>query len=183
LKSVKRQRFNSKHLPRRKDGPNTVHLRSVRRQRNDQTTFLAIPTGSGQNGSRAGLGRTKIIRDLLASLWSFTISPTSGPNSYPLLHYHSSRRGGHGQSGLKVHNALLALRKYVSDTNTNRRATRSSMKLCSFPLQLLCYRWRNLSADNQHSLRSMHECSSRFSQKIFWSSTQFYLPGGRDCDL
>jgi hypothetical protein len=80
--------------------------------------------------------------------------------------------------GLKVHNALLALRKVCKRyeyKSKEQRGPLNEIVQAAFPLLLPLA--QQLSADNQHSL----EAAMMLKQilKIFWSSTQFYLPGGR----
>lgn len=80
--------------------------------------------------------------------------------------------------GLRVHNALLALRKVCKRYEYKPREQREPLNeivRSSFPLLLPL--GQQLSAENQHSL----EAAMMLKQilKIFWSSTQFFLPGAR----
>ena len=81
--------------------------------------------------------------------------------------------------GLYVHNALVALRKVCKRYEYKSREQRgplNSIVQATFPLLLPL--GRELSAENQHSL----EAAMMLKQilKIFWSSTQFYLPGSHE---
>jgi hypothetical protein len=80
------------------------------------------------------------------------------------------------QNGLRVHNALLALRKVCKRYEFKPRDQRGPLNQivsASFPLLLPLA--QQLSNENQHSL----EAALMLKQilKIFWSSTQFFLPG------
>ena len=80
------------------------------------------------------------------------------------------------RQGLRVHNALLALRKVCKRyeyKSKEQRGPLNEIVRATFPLLLPL--GRELSAQNQHSL----EAAMMLKQilKIFWSSTQFYLPG------
>ena len=80
------------------------------------------------------------------------------------------------RQGLRVHNALLALRKICKRYEYKPREERGPLNeivRTAFPLLLPL--GQQLSADNMHSL----EAAMMLKQilKIFWSSTQFFLPG------
>ena len=78
---------------------------------------------------------------------------------------------------LRVHNALLAMRKVCKRYEYKSREQRGPLNqivLGSFPLLLPLA--QRLSGPDEHSL----EAAMMLKQilKIFWSATQFYLPGG-----
>lgn len=81
--------------------------------------------------------------------------------------------------GLQVHNALLALRKVCKRyeyKSKDQRGPLNEIVNAAFPLLLPL--GQELTKPNQHSL----EAAMMLKQilKIFWSSTQFYLPGMED---
>lgn len=81
--------------------------------------------------------------------------------------------------GLAVHNALLSLRKVCKRyeyKSKEQRGPLNDIVQQSFPLLLPLA--LQLSSKDEHSL----EAAMMLKQilKIFWSSTQFYLPGGGD---
>jgi importin-7 len=84
--------------------------------------------------------------------------------------------------GLRVHNALVALRKVCKRyeyKSKEQRGPLNDIVRVSFPLLLPL--GQQLSSENQHSL----EAAMMLKQilKIFWSATQFYLPGSNDTDV
>lgn len=124
----------------------------------------------------------KSIRDLLAeTLHTIVIHdfPDKWPQLVPsLLTTIQAGVADMANQGLKVHNALLALRKVCKRyeyKSKEQRGPLNEIVQAAFPLLLPLA--QQLSADNQHSL----EAAMMLKQilKIFWSSTQFYLPGGR----
>ena len=123
----------------------------------------------------------KSIRDLMAeTLHSIAIHdfPDKWPNLLPSLLQSISLNSDPSQA-LRVHNALLALRKVCKRYEYKSREQRGPLNeivIQSFPLVLplatrLC---------NENSL----EAAMMLKQilKIFWSSTQFYLPNGNNND-
>jgi hypothetical protein len=122
----------------------------------------------------------KSIRDLLAeTLHTIVIHdfPDKWPQLVPtLLTAIQAGVADMTNKGLQVHNALLALRKVCKRyeyKSKEQRGPLNEIVEASFPLLLPLA--QQLSADNQHSL----EAAMMLKQilKIFWSSTQFYLPG------
>jgi len=122
----------------------------------------------------------KSIRDLLAeTLHTIVIHdfPDKWPQLVPTLLSTIQNGVKDMQSqGLHVHNALLALRKVCKRYEYKSKEQRGPLNQivnASFPLLLLIA--QQLSDENQHSL----EAAMMLKQilKIFWSSTQFYLPG------
>jgi len=122
----------------------------------------------------------KSIRDLMAeTVHSIAVHdfPDKWPELLPALLGQISLNADPSQA-LRVHNALLALRKVCKRYEYKSREQRGPLNEIvekSFPLLLpLAIRLSDL---NQHSL----EAALMLKQvlKIFWSSTQFYLPGGR----
>jgi hypothetical protein len=123
----------------------------------------------------------KSIRDLLAeTLHTVVIHdfPEKWPQLIPtLLASIQTGVGDMGKHGLQVHNALLALRKVCKRyeyKSKEQRGPLNEIVQSSFPLLLPLA--QQLSAENENSL----EAAMMLKQilKIFWSSTQFYLPGG-----
>jgi hypothetical protein len=123
----------------------------------------------------------KSIRDLLAeTLHTIVIHdfPEKWPALIPsLLTTIQTGVTDMSNQGLKVHNGLLALRKVCKRyeyKSKEQRGPLNDIVQASFPLLLPLA--QQLSAENQHSL----EAAMMLKQilKIFWSSTQFYLPGG-----
>lgn len=121
----------------------------------------------------------KSVRDLLAeTLHSMAIHdfPDKWPNLLPTLLQQISLSSD-GSQALRVHNALLALRKICKRyeyKSKEQRGPLNDIVLQSFPLLLPLA--QRLSDPNEHSL----EAAMMLKQilKIFWSSTQFYLPSG-----
>jgi len=122
----------------------------------------------------------KSIRDLMAeTVHSIAVHdfPDKWPHLLPSLLNQISMNADPSQA-LRVHNALLALRKVCKRYEYKSREQRGPLNeivQASFPLLLPLA--QRLSAPDQHSL----EAALMLKQilKIFWSSTQFYLPGGR----
>lgn len=131
----------------------------------------------------------KSIRDLLAeTLQTIVIHdfPEKWPNLIPTLlstiqsgvqqASASATPGTHHLGGLQVHNALLAIRKVAKRyeyKSKEQRGPLNEIVAAAFPLLLPL--GQQLSEPGQHSL----EAAMMLKQilKIFWSSTQFYLPG------
>jgi len=120
----------------------------------------------------------KSVRDLLGeTIYSIAIYdfPDAWPNLLPTL-LQTIANSHDPTQALHVHNALLALRKVCKRYEYKCRKERGPLNdivLKSFPLLLpLAQRLIN---PNEHSL----EAALMLKQilKIFWSSTQFYLPG------
>ena len=121
----------------------------------------------------------KSIRDLMAeTLHSIAIHdfPSTWPELLPLLLQSISLNADPSQA-LRVHNALLALRKVCKRYEYKSREQRGPLNeivLQSFPLLLPLA--QRLSGPNEHSLEAA--LMLKLILKIFWSSTQFYLPSG-----
>ena len=121
----------------------------------------------------------KSVRDLLAeTLHSMAIHdfPDKWPNLLPTL-LNQIAQSSDGSQALRVHNALLALRKICKRyeyKSKEQRGPLNDIVLQSFPLLLPLA--QRLSGTTEHSL----EAAMMLKQilKIFWSSTQFYLPSG-----
>lgn len=122
----------------------------------------------------------KSLRDLLAeTLHTIVIHdfPQNWPELIPTL-LNTIQQGANDPSqGLRVHNALLALRKVCKRyeyKSKEQRGPLNEIVAQSFPLLLPLA--QRLSVPDEHSL----EAAMMLKQilKIFWSSTQFYLPGG-----
>ena len=122
----------------------------------------------------------KSLRDLLAeTLHTIVIHdfPQNWPSLIPTL-LATIRQGADDPSqALRVHNALLALRKVCKRYEYKSREQRGPLNgivMQSFPMLLPLA--QRLSIVEEHSL----EAAMMLKQilKIFWSSTQFYLPGG-----
>jgi len=118
------------------------------------------------------------VRDLMAeTIHTIAIHdfPDNWPNLLPTLLQTISQSSDPSQA-LRVHNALLALRKVCKRYEYKSRDQRGPLNeivLKSFPLLLPLA--QRLSNPNEHSL----EAALMLKQilKIFFSSTQFYLPG------
>ena len=125
----------------------------------------------------------KSIRDLMAeTLHCIAIHdfPESWPELLPMLLQAISQSADPSQA-LRVHNALLATRKVCKRYEYKSREQRGPLNeivMQSFPLLLPLA--QRLSGPNEHSL----EAAMMLKQilKIFWSSTQFYLPSGNNAD-
>lgn len=123
----------------------------------------------------------KSVRDLLAeTLHSIAIHdfPDKWPALVPTLLNMISQSNDPAKA-LAVHNALLALRKVCKRyeyKSKDQRGPLNDIVTKSFPMLLPLA--QRLSDPNEHSL----EAAMMLKQilKIFWSSTQFYLPGGDD---
>lgn len=102
--------------------------------------------------------------------------PTKWPQLIPsLLQTIQTGVANMEQNALRVHNALLALRKVCKRFEykpSDQREPLNEIVRASFPLLLPL--GQQLSEENQHSL----EAAMMLKQilKIFWSSTQFFLP-------
>jgi len=122
----------------------------------------------------------KSVRDLMAeALHHIAIHdfPESWPDLLPTLL--TTIQGGNDPSqALRVHNALIALRKICKRYEFKSKSERGPLNdivIQSFPLLLpLAQRLIN---PHEHSL----EAALMLKQilKIFWSCTQFYLPGDK----
>ena len=125
----------------------------------------------------------KSIRDLMAeTLHSIAIHdfPEKWPELLPSL-LHAISLNADPTQALRVHNALLAMRKVCKRYEYKSREARGPLNeivMQSFPLILPLA--QRLSGPNEHSL----EAAMMLKQilKIFWSSTQFYLPNGNNTD-
>ncbi|KAL7488624.1 hypothetical protein ACHAW6_014236 [Cyclotella cf. meneghiniana] len=121
----------------------------------------------------------KSIRDLMAeTVHSISIHdfPASWPELLPVLLNAVSMSSDPSQ-GLRVHNALLALRKVCKRYEYKSRDQRGPLNeivIKSFPLLLPLA--QRLSGPNEYSLEGAMMLKQIL--KIFWSSTQFYLPAG-----
>ena len=121
----------------------------------------------------------KSIRDLLAeTLHNIAIHdfPNKWPELVPTL-LHAISQSNDPNQALAVHNSLLALRKVCKRYEykaADHRGPLNDIVVKSFPMLLALA--QRLSDPNEHSL----EAAMMLKQilKIFWSSTQFYLPGG-----
>lgn len=122
----------------------------------------------------------KSVRDLFAeTLHSILVHdfPDHWPDLIPTLLGTIQQAANQSSQGLRVHNALVALRKvckrYEYKSKEHRGPLNEIVKQ-SFPLLLPLA--QRLSQPDEHSL----EAAMMLKQilKIFWSSTQFYLPGG-----
>mmetsp|Transcript_46986 Transcript_46986/g.69588 ORF Transcript_46986/g.69588 Transcript_46986/m.69588 type:complete len:1060 (+) Transcript_46986:78-3257(+) len=127
----------------------------------------------------------KSIRDLLAeTLHTAAVHdyPENWPDLLPLL-LNTIRAEGAIESSapntaeqaLRVHNALLALRKLVKRyeyKSKEQRGPLNEIVTQSFPLLLPLS--QRLSTPEEHSLEAALMLKQML--KIFWSSTQFYLP-------
>eukprot|EP00529_Nitzschia_sp_RCC80_P003831 CAMPEP_0113510620 /NCGR_PEP_ID=MMETSP0014_2-20120614/38237_1 /TAXON_ID=2857 /ORGANISM="Nitzschia sp." /LENGTH=1078 /DNA_ID=CAMNT_0000406591 /DNA_START=56 /DNA_END=3292 /DNA_ORIENTATION=+ /assembly_acc=CAM_ASM_000159 len=124
----------------------------------------------------------KSLRDLLAeTLHTIVIHdfPENWPELIPSLIQTIETGANDPSQALRVHNALLALRKVCKRyeyKSKDQRGPLNDIVARSFPLLLPLA--QRLSDENEHSL----EVAMMLKQilKIFWSSTQFYLPGGND---
>lgn len=122
----------------------------------------------------------KSVRDLFAeTLHSILIHdfPDKWPELIPNLLGTIQQAANQANQGLRVHNALVALRKVCKRYEYKSKEQRGPLNEIvkqSFPLLLPLA--QRLSQPNENSL----EAAMMLKQilKIFWSSTQFYLPGG-----
>lgn len=125
----------------------------------------------------------KSIRDLMAeTVHCIAIHdfPDQWPELLPCL-LQAIHLNADPSQGLRVHNALLAMRKVCKRYEYKSREQRGPLNqivMQSFPLLLPLA--QRLSGPNEHSL----EAAMMLKQilKIFWSSTQFYLPSGNNTD-
>jgi len=121
----------------------------------------------------------KSVRDLFAeTLHSILIHdfPDNWPDLIPTLLGTVQQAANQPNQGLRVHNALVALRKVCKRYEYKSKEQRGPLNEIvkqSFPLLLPLA--QRLSQPEEHSL----EAAMMLKQilKIFWSSTQFYLPG------
>lgn len=122
----------------------------------------------------------KSLRDLMAeTLHTIVIHdfPENWPDLIPTL-LQTVQQGATDQTqALRVHNALLALRKVCKRYEYKSKEQRGPLNAIvaqAFPLLLPLA--QRLSSPDENSL----EAAMILKQilKIFWSSTQFYLPGG-----
>jgi hypothetical protein len=121
----------------------------------------------------------KSIRDLLAETLHVIVIhdfPDRWPDLVPTLLTTIQTGVSDPNRGLHVHNALLALRKVCKRYEYKSKEQRGPLNQivnASFPLLLPL--GQELSQEGQSSL----EAAMMLKQilKIFWSSTQFYLPG------
>jgi len=126
----------------------------------------------------------KSLRDLLAeTLHTIVIHdfPQNWPSLIPTLLATIQQGANDPGQALRVHNALLALRKVCKRYEYKSKEQRGPLNEIvrqSFPLLLPLA--QRLSVPEEHSL----EAAMMLKQilKIFWSSTQFYLPGGEGND-
>jgi hypothetical protein len=122
----------------------------------------------------------KSLRDLIAeTLHTIVIHdfPQNWPDLIPTLLQTIQAGANDPAQGLRVHNALLALRKVCKRyeyKSKDQRGPLNEIVKQAFPLLLPLA--QRLSVPEEHSL----EAAMMLKQilKIFWSSTQFYLPGG-----
>jgi len=125
----------------------------------------------------------KSIRDLMAeTLHSIAVHdfPDRWPDLLPVLLGVVAQNADPAQA-LRVHNSLLSLRKVCKRYEYKSREQRGPLNqivMQSFPLVLPLA--QRLSGPDEHSL----EAAMMLKQilKIFWSSTQFYLPNGNNTD-
>ena len=121
----------------------------------------------------------KSVRDLFAeTLHSILIHdfPDNWPELIPTLLGTIQQAANQPDQGLRVHNSLVALRKVCKRYEYKSKEQRGPLNEIvkqSFPLLLPLA--QRLSQPEEHSL----EAAMMLKQilKIFWSSTQFYLPG------
>ncbi|GKY91239.1 hypothetical protein MPSEU_000096500 [Mayamaea pseudoterrestris] len=122
----------------------------------------------------------KSIRDLLAeTLHTVVVNdfPEKWPDLIPkLLSTIHMGVTDMPKNGLRVHNALLAIRKVCKRYEYKAREQRGPLnEIVNAAFPLLLPLAQELSNENQNSL----EAAMMLKQilKIFWSSTQFFLPG------
>mmetsp|Transcript_12865 Transcript_12865/g.30078 ORF Transcript_12865/g.30078 Transcript_12865/m.30078 type:complete len:1070 (+) Transcript_12865:182-3391(+) len=127
------------------------------------------------------LGETeKSIRDLMAeTLHTIVIHdfPERWPELIPTLLQTVQSGATDPSRALQVHNALLALRKVCKRyeyKSKEQRGPLNEIVAQSFPLLLPLA--QRLSSKDENSLEGAMILKQIL--KIFWSSTQFYLPGG-----
>ncbi|KAL3944079.1 MAG: hypothetical protein SGBAC_001863 [Bacillariaceae sp.] len=121
----------------------------------------------------------KSLRDLLAeTLHTIVIHdfPQNWPDLIPALLSTIQQGANDPSQALRVHNSLLALRKVCKRyeyKSKDQRGPLNEIVNQAFPLLLPLA--QRLSAPEEHAL----EAAMMLKQilKIFWSSTQFYLPG------
>ena len=125
----------------------------------------------------------KSIRDLMGetlhciALHDF---PDKWPDLLPVL-LHSISLNADPSQALRVHNALLALRKVCKRYEYKSREQRGPLnQVVMQSFSLLLPLAQRLSGPNEHSLEGAMMLKQIL--KIFWSSTQFYLPNGNNAD-
>mmetsp|Transcript_3164 Transcript_3164/g.3583 ORF Transcript_3164/g.3583 Transcript_3164/m.3583 type:complete len:1068 (+) Transcript_3164:211-3414(+) len=122
----------------------------------------------------------KSLRDIMAeTLHTIVIHdfPERWPDLIPTLLQTVQQGATDPSQALRVHNALLALRKVCKRyeyKSKEQRGPLNEIVAAAFPLLLPLA--QRLSSSDENSL----EAAMILKQilKIFWSSTQFYLPGG-----
>jgi importin-7 len=122
----------------------------------------------------------KSLRDLLAeTLHTIVIHdfPQNWPDLVPALLVTIQRGAADRAQALRVHNALLALRKVCKRyeyKSKEQRGPLNEIVAQAFPMLLSLA--QRLSSPDENAL----EAAMMLKQilKIFWSATQFYLPGG-----
>ncbi|KAL9179851.1 hypothetical protein ACHAXT_007821 [Thalassiosira profunda] len=125
----------------------------------------------------------KSIRDLMAeTLHCIAIHdfPEQWPELVPTL-LAAIAQNSDPAAALRVHNALLAMRKVCKRYEYKSREARGPLNeivMQSFPLLLPLA--QRLSGPNEHSIEGAMMLKQIL--KIFWSSTQFYLPNGNNAD-
>jgi importin-7 len=152
-----------------------------------ESTKPSLLGDADKEATKSGLIQTlleepeKSMRDILAeTLHTIVIHdfPDKWPQLVPImLSTIQSGVADMSTKGLQVHNALLALRKVCKRyeyKSKEQRGPLNEIVQASFPLLLPLA--QELSRLDQHSL----EAAMMLKQvlKIFWSSTQFYLPNG-----
>ena len=124
-----------------------------------------------------------IIGLMAETVYSIAIHdfPDSWPNLVPTL-LQTIAQSNDPSLALRVHNALLALRKICKRYEYKSRDQRGPLnEIVAQSFSLLLPLAQRLSNPNEHSL----EAALMLKQilKIFWSCTQFYLPGTADGSL
>jgi len=122
----------------------------------------------------------KSVRDLMAEAIHFIAIhdfPDAWSDLLPCL-LQTISQGNDPSQALRVHNALIALRKLCKRyefKSKNERGPLNTIVIQSFPLLLPLA--QRLTSPQEHSL----EAALMLKQilKIFWSCTQFYLPGDK----
>jgi hypothetical protein len=162
----------------------------------ERTSLIGYPIGEESEGNKTPLlseedkdvvksklveallaEHEKSVRDLLAeTLHSIAIHdfPDKWPRLVPTLLHTISQSNDHTKA-LAVHNSLVALRKVCKRyeyKSKDQRGPLNEIVIQSFPLLLPLA--QRLSTENSLEAAMM----LKQILKIFWSSTQFYLPGG-----
>uniref|UniRef100_A0A7S3QJN0 Importin N-terminal domain-containing protein n=1 Tax=Chaetoceros debilis TaxID=122233 RepID=A0A7S3QJN0_9STRA len=174
----------------------SIQLKNLSRECWQERTFLAEIYGNGERISQVILSEDdkdyvrlnlvnallaepqKSIQDLMAeTLHSIAIHdfPQAWPTLLPTL-LQAIALSNDGSQALRVHNALLALRKVCKRYEFKQKDDRGPLNdivAQAFPLLLPLA--QRLCNTNELSI----EAAMMLKQvlKIFWSSTQFYLPG------